>query len=194
MTITRILTIVTLLIAVALAGYLVSRVKAAIDLENQIASIESQVIDKLKIIREAQEAFQSVNERYTADWGELKEFMTDGTLYIIERTEEIITLDYGADSIVVHIDTLDTVPVWDSLFAKYERLDLGTLAAIPGNDTGKEFEMFADKITKGNLTVDVVEVRDVDPVDPTRKEDNPNNRKPLRFGSRTEVTTAGNWE
>ena len=43
--------------------------------------------------------------------------------------------------------------------------------------------------------IDVIEVRDTDPVDPTRKEDNDGrNRKPLRFGSRTDVTTSGNWE
>ena len=43
--------------------------------------------------------------------------------------------------------------------------------------------------------VDVVEVRDVAPVNPNRNEENEaKNRKPLRFGSRTDVTTAGNWE
>ena len=43
--------------------------------------------------------------------------------------------------------------------------------------------------------VDVLEVIDPCPADPTRKESNDNRkRKYLRFGSRDEVTTTGNWE
>ena len=43
--------------------------------------------------------------------------------------------------------------------------------------------------------VNVVEVRNPKPFDPNRKETNEANiNKPLRFGSRTSITTAGNWE
>ena len=71
--------------------------------------------------------------------------------------------------------------------------NIARLPYIPGTD--KRFEIFADKIQKSNQMVDVVEVRDVAPVNPNRNEENEaKNRKPLRFGSRTDVTTAGNWE
>jgi hypothetical protein len=37
-------------------------------------------------------------------------------------------------------------------------------------------------------------VRDVDPIDKSRKEDSEiKNRKPLRFGSKSEITISGNW-
>ena len=58
-----------------------------------------------------------------------------------------------------------------------------------------EFEMWAGQIEKGGVSVNVVEVRNPKPIDPDRKESNEANiNKPLRFGSRTSITTAGNWE
>ena len=57
------------------------------------------------------------------------------------------------------------------------------------------FEMWASKIEKGGVLVNVVEVRNPKPIDPDRSEANEANiHKPLRFGSRTSITTAGNWE
>jgi len=55
--------------------------------------------------------------------------------------------------------------------------------------------MWASKIEKGGVLVNVVEVRNPKPIDPDRSEANEANiHKPLRFGSRTSITTAGNWE
>ena len=57
------------------------------------------------------------------------------------------------------------------------------------------FKMWASKIEKGGVLVNVVEVRNPKPIDPDRSEANEANiHKPLRFGSRTSITTAGNWE
>jgi len=67
------------------------------------------------------------------------------------------------------------------------------LALAPDSD--KKFEIWADEINKSGVTVDVIEVVDPDPIDKTRKDDSDfKNRRRLRFGSRTEITTAGNWE
>ena len=53
----------------------------------------------------------------------------------------------------------------------------------------------AGKIEKGGVSVNVVEVKNPKPIDPDRNESNDANiNKPLRFGSRTSITTAGNWE
>ena len=196
MNITRILTIVFFLVAIGLAYYLFSRIKFAIDEEKRIAASEQMVINKLSLIREAEIAYYSVTGNYTDNWDTLANFMQNGTFYITQTTEEIITLAYGADSVIVHIDTLGTVGVYDSLFnpSKYPNLDFGGIRYIPGTEN-KAFDLFADEITKGGVMVDVVEVRDTAPVDPNRKESNEaRNKKPLRFGSRTDVTTAGNWE
>ena len=192
---TKILSIVILVIALAL-GYLFSSIKTDIDTTERIAKTEARVINKLKMIREAQVAFQKVNGKYSGNWDELLAFVDTGSFYITNKTEIIIPLDYGADSIYVEIDTIGTVLVKDSIFSpsKFPNFDLATLPLIPGTD-GKRFDMWADKIDKAGVMVDVVEVRDIAPVDPARKESNEiTNRKPLRFGSRTNITTSGNWE
>lgn len=192
---TKILTIVFFVISIGLGWFLFSRIKFAIDEEKRITNIETQVEKKLSLIREAEIAYQSVNGVYTDSWDTLAHFMQNGTFYITQTREEIFPLPYGADSIVVYIDTLGTVAVYDSLFndVKYPGLRFDQLSSIPGSD-GK-FDIFADEIQKGGVIVDVIEVRDTKPVNPSRKEDNEaRNQQPLRFGSRTDVTTAGNWE
>lgn len=161
------------------------------DEERRIKGIEASVINKLKLIRDAEIAYRSVNGKYTSDWDQLISFVDTGRFFITERKETIITLDYGADSVYIEIDTLGTTPVYDSLMGnnKYPNLKLERISYLPHNAT-KQFELFADKITKGGISVDVFEAKDTDPVNPKRiKAENP-----LRVGSRTEVTTAGNWE
>ncbi len=196
MKLTKILTIVFFLTSIGLAYYLYSRIKGTIDEEARIKRIEAKVIDRLVMIRKAQKAYQSVNREYAKDWDKLIDFIQNGTFYIIERTEEIITLEYGADTSIFHYDTLGTVPVIDSLFSaeKHPDLDLKNLTTIPESG-GKIFDLFTDKVEKSGVLVNVIEVRDVSPANPIRKEKNEaRNKKPLRFGSRTDVTTAGNWE
>lgn len=193
---TRILSLSLLAVSIFLAYFLFNSVKTDIDNTERIARTEERVINKLKMIREAQLAFQKVNGRYTGKWDELMAFVDTGNFYITVRKEEIISLAYGVDSVVVQIDTIGTILVKDSIFAptKYPGFELASLPLIPGTE-GKQFEMWADKIDKSGVMVDVVEVRDVAPVNPGRKETNEVvNRKPLRFGSRTNITTTGNWE
>jgi hypothetical protein len=80
---------------------------------------------------------------------------------------------------------------WPQSNAKY--FQANRLPYVP--DSENQFKIWADKINKSGVMVDVIEVIDPAPVDPTRREDNEiKNRKPLRFGSRTDVTTSGNWE
>ncbi len=268
----RIFSIITLVIALILAYFLVSNIKYAIDEEKRISKSEAIVIEKLRLIREAERAYQEVNSRYTNNWDSLINFIEYGKYYVTKRSEEIIELAYGADSIVVTIDTIDIIPAKQYIFIKNHdvffadngefkkffieegqeirkgqkvysmysatagkvvnqmskvggvvtsieniaanaKMDKGELlyqvreekfnpntnisqiAIIPLTNPPAKFNLFADRIEKNRLMVNVVEVRDTKPVDPNRKEDSDaNNRKPLRFGSRTEVTTTGNWE
>ena len=191
MNVTKILTIVFYLVSIGLAYFLVSGIANDIEQEKVIKTVEAKVINKLMQIREAQQAYRSVNGAFTSDWDKLVNFVDTGVLYITERKETIIQLDYGADSIYVEIDTLGSVQVRDSLFSS--DFQVNRLPYVPDSD--KKFLIWADKINKSGVMVDVIEIIDPDPVDPTRNEENEiKNRKPLRFGSRTDVTTAGNWE
>lgn len=193
---TRVFSIFFLLVAIGLGYFLYDRIYSRIEQEREVRRIEANIIEKLKMIREAEIAYQAIHGQYTSDWDKLLSFIDTGKIYLIQKTEEIITLPYGADSISVQIDTLGSVPVRDSLFSeqKYPNFNLDRLPYIPGKPNTR-FDIYADKITKSGIEVDVIEVKDVDPLNPMRSEESKAfNRKPLRFGSRTEVTTTGNWE
>jgi len=184
----------TLVLALLLAIFLVNRIKFSIDEEARINTAESKVINKLKLIREAQIAFQSVNGEYANQWDSLLNFIENGKIFIIQRREETVLLDYGAEETTLYLDTLGNVSVLDSIFSTYPNFDAQNLVYVPGYENVK-FEFWASKIEKGGVEVDVVEVRNPKPFDPDRKESNEANiNKPLRFGSRTSITTAGNWE
>lgn len=77
------------------------------------------------------------------------------------------------------------------MILEYPRInDIRNLPYLPGS-TDKKFDLFAGTIVRGNVVVDVFEVKDTDPVNPARKVRGEEN--PLRVGSRTDVTTSGNW-
>ena len=184
----------TLLFAAGLAFYLVNSIKYSIDEEARINAAEDKVIEKLKMIRDAQNACQSVNGKYENEWDSLLNFVENGNIFLIQRREETVLLDYGAEETTLYIDTLGSVTVIDSLFSSIPNFKTSNLIFVPGYENVK-FEIWASKIEKGGVEVDVVEVRNPKPFDPNRKEANEANiNKPLRFGSRTSITTAGNWE
>jgi hypothetical protein len=270
MNLTRILSIVLFVISLALAYYLYNSISSTIEFRDRITSTESQIIDKLSVIREAEKAFLEANGRYTSNWDSLINFIQNATLPITVKTETIIPLSYGVDSVKVTIDTIGYISAKDKIFRKtitvnapddgtflgfsknvgdyvvkgtksyrmkrdnterideYSFLDKGTisslasisngdrvrkgqnlitfwdyqlnpdvdiksLATVPGTD--KTFDIFVDQIDRSGIKVWVIEVKDPAPINPERKESNESkNKKPLRFGSRTDVTTAGNWE
>lgn len=270
MSLTKILSIVLFVISLALAYYLYNSINSTIEFRARIASTERQIIDKLGVIREAQKVFLEQNGRYTSNWDSLINFIETAELPITVKTETIIPLSYGVDSIHVKIDTIGTISAKDKIFkkthvvnaadngtflgffrkegeyvvkgAKSYRLkrvnndkvdeltflengtissltdiksgdkvrkgqtlitfwdyqlnpdvDIKNLSKIPGS--GKNFEIFVSKIDRSGIPVWIIEVRDPAPINPERREDNEaKNRKPLRFGSRGDVTTAGNWE
>ena len=262
--ITRIISIVFLLVAAYLGYYLVDSVKSVIDEEAYIKKTETSIIQKLKLIRDTEVAYQLVHGKYTSDWDSLISFLDSGTIYITERREEIIPQEYGTEEIIVHIDTVGNMSAKEYVFtemylllasdtgviqtmnfkvgdeitknfqlytlltpqklfkvrSQYEGVvtklyvgpsdrvnkgdnigemvrhkfpmntDISRLAFIPGTD--KKFDIFADKINRSGVWIDVFEVKDVNPVNPERRKNN--NEKALRVGSRTDVTIAGNWE
>ena len=114
----------TLLFAAGLAFYLVNSIKYSIDEEARINAAEDKVIEKLKMIRDAQIAFQSVNGKYANEWDSLLNFVENGNIFLIQRREETVLLDYGAEETTLYLDTLGSVTVTVS----YTHLTLPTKA------------------------------------------------------------------
>lgn len=267
---TKIIAGVLFVVSIGLFYYLFSSINETIEFKESISTTEKQIIDKLSVIREAEKVYLEQHGRYTSSWDTLINFIENGTVPITVRTEIIIPLSYGVDSIQVKIDTIGKVPAKEKIFKKSfsinaaengtflgflvkegdqvvkgtksyrfkressERIDeytflesgtvnkiasfnegdqvkkgenlinfwsyqlnpnvdIKTLNKVPGSD--KEFDIFTGIVDRNGVKVSVIEVKDPAPINPDRKESNEaKNRKPLRFGSKTDVNTAGNWE
>jgi len=197
MTKTKIFSIVFAVTSLILTYVLYRSINDSIQETKRIERMEKAIIDQLMMIREAQVAYKTVNGSYTSDWDKLLNFVDSGSFFIIEKTETIIPLAYGADSTIIKVDTIGKVLFKDSIYtaARYPRFNIETLPFVPEVEPATKFNLWADKITKSGVLVDVVEVWDPKPSNPKRSEESEfNTKKPLRFGSRTNVTVAGNWE
>ncbi len=193
MTLSRILSVVFLLGALALGFMLYKSVDDVMQEEKRIALTEARIIQKLQMIRDAQIAYMASKGEYAGSWPELKNFIQGGQIWIVQRKETTRLLEYGKEETTVTFDTLGSVGVMDSLFneRRTPNFNLENLNVVPGSG-GREFEFFADKVERNQRSIPVFEVRDPDPVNPKRRANN--KEKALRVGSRTDSSTSGNWE
>ncbi len=198
-----IISILLACLSIGVGTFLVKSIKKRWYEKVSIKETENQIKTKLKIIREAQKAYYSVNQRYCGDWDSLTTFLTDGKLYVIQRSETLIPVFYWdgtskGDSVIVKLDTLGSVSVKDSLFSekKYPKLHIPTLRKVPHPEpekVNKDFDIFAGKIERG---LSVFEVKDPDPINPDRiaKADGTMKKQPLSIGHRTKSSLKGSWE
>lgn len=166
-----------------------------------------KVVTKLKDIRNAQEAYKTVNGVYAKDFNSLVKFVDTGK-YIItqQRDSSFMEFDkaYGIDLLkeVKIIDTLGFVSVRDSLFKTDTRYK--TMMDVPGAP-GETFEMKADIIEKSGYRAPVFEAKvaknkilDDQPKDLVARENaqmsvEEVNGSFIKVGSLEEVSTSGNW-
>ncbi len=161
-----VLSIVFLVIALILAGFLYQGVRGPIQQKQEIAAIEKAIIEKLKLIRELEIAYQSQNGKYAGRWEELVSFAQSGDILNIQKIEKAVLEDGdGQEKIEIVYDTLGTIPVRDSILP--ENYDASRLPYIPGTD-GKKFTLYASEINNGGVDINVFEVRDEYPVNPAR--------------------------
>lgn len=167
-----------------------------------------KVIDKLKDIRNAQEAYKSVNQKYTSDFKTLTNFIDNGKYVITQqRDSSFMYFDdvYKIDQLkeVTIIDTLRFVSVKDSLFKSDTRYK--TLSEIPDAANGEKIQMKADIIDKNGYKAPVFkawvkkEVLLYDQQKSLRQKENAEksveqvNGDEISVGSLEEVSTSGNW-
>lgn len=193
MTLSRILSIVFLISALALGYFLYKSVDDVMQQEKLIIATEARIIEKLQMLRDAQVAYLATNGVYAGNWNDLKNFIQSGKIWLVQRTETTKLLEYGKEETSVQYDTLGSVNVIDSLFneRKYPNFNLDNMHVVPGSG-GKQFEFFADKVERTQREIPVFEIRDPDPINPKRRLNN--KEKALRVGSRTDSSTSGNWE
>ena len=168
----------------------------------------SHVIDKLKDIRDSQEAYKTVNGKYAGDFESLIKFIDTGSYTITTqrdssfmRYDRAYQIDMQQDTII--IDTLGTVKVKDSLFGADDRYK--TMMDVPYAQNNEKFEMKADIVDKSGYKAPVFEAKVKknvvlydQPKDLVEKENSYQsveevNGSEIKVGSLTDVSTNGNW-
>ena len=168
----------------------------------------TQVINRLKDIRNAQIAHKDVTGFYSNNFDSLVSFVDNGIFTLIEKRDSSF-LEYNRlyriDMLkeVEIVDTLGFVSVKDSLFGQNESYKMMAKVPIQGSDS--EFSIKADIIDKNGYQVPVFEVKvakdivlfdqNKDLLDQENKVisvDGVNGRE-IILGSMSEVSTSGNW-
>jgi hypothetical protein len=192
MNLTKILTAVIFIGAIACGYALYNSIHTTIEEAKEIERVENTVKAKLELIRDIQVAYQGSNGDYADSWEKLISYVDSGKIWLIQRTEKITPQPYGGEISEFIYDTLGFRTVRDSLFGN-RSIDPTDLPRLP-HAKDKFFSLYAKDSIRSGVSVDYVEVVDTYPFDRSRTEDNEiKNRRPLRFGSKTEITTSGNW-
>lgn len=130
-----------------------------------------EVIHKMREIRDAQIAYRDYHNQYAPTWDELISFIDTGKYVVLEKKDVKVMktqrgLSYEGTKTV--IDTLDVVPLKDSLFKKYKtasKTQINELRYIPGLKDKKEFEIEStleenyDSLNERNIRTIRFEVR-----------------------------------
>jgi type II secretory pathway pseudopilin PulG len=168
----------------------------------------AEVIDRLKDIRNAQDAFKTVNGRYANNFESLVAFVDTGKYTITQqRDSSYMEFDkvYQIDMLreVKIIDTLGFVSVKDSLFKSSDRYK--SMMNVPYAPNNEKFTMKADIVEKSGYRAPVYEVKvpksvvlHDQPKDLLSRENaqvsvEEVNGPEIKVGSLTEVSTSGNW-
>lgn len=190
-------------------GYLVyNSINAPIKFNKVREERFSAVIAKLKDIRNAQEAYKTVNGRFAGNFNSLVQFVDTGSYTITQQRDSSFMRfdrDYGIelqqDTII--IDTLGTIKVKDSLFKNSDRYK--TMMNVPHTQGDVKFEMKADIVDKSGYKAPVFEAKvkknEVlydQPADLVARENahlsvEEVNGTEIKVGSLTDVSTNGNW-
>ncbi len=200
---------IVLWIVCILLGYMIYRsVTGPIEFDKIKKERYAEVIDRLKDIRNAQEAYKSVNGRFANDFESLIKFVDTGKYVITtQRDSSYMEFDktYGIDLLkeVKIIDTLGYVPVKDSLFAGSDRYK--NLMKVPHAANNETFAMKADFLEQSGYRAPVFEARVAknvilsdQPADLLARENaqvsvEEVNGTEIKVGSLTKVSTSGNW-
>ncbi len=190
-------------------GYLIYKsVTGPIEFKKVKEARFTEVIDKLKDIRNSQEAYKIVNGKFANDFQSLIKFVDTGQYTITQqRDSSYMEFDkvYGIDLLreVTIIDTLGFVKVKDSLFRGDDRYK--TMMNVPFAQNNEKFDMKSDVVDKGGYRAPVFEAKVKKEVvlydQPKDLVDRENaqisveevNGTEIIVGSLTEVSTNGNW-
>ena len=196
-----IINIALVVVAIFLAYMVYHSISQPVIFENTKTERELKVVQNLKDIRSTQGLFKENNNRYTASFDTLIEFIRTGELPVVNIIPDPNDTTYTKTI----NDTVGYIKVLDSLFSNRPNFNVESLRYIPFTEPQQEFEIQAGYIMRGGMNVPVFEVKAhyntyLNGLDKQRIRNESALREDLdkypgvKVGSMSEPSTDGNWE
>lgn len=169
---------VVLALACIIVGYLCyDTVADTMRYRAQVKAVESDIIERMIEIKEAQFAYREAYGEFAKSFDSLIYGVKHGKIAEVKQVGELVD-----STSKVETDTL-YVPIMDFLKDKIKS-PLDSLRYVPHSNK-VEFAMNAGEINKNQVKVKVFEVEDPKPF---------NKERTLRLGSMSDAIYTGNWE
>ncbi|MCF8230823.1 MAG: hypothetical protein K9J27_01445 [Bacteroidales bacterium] len=199
-TLKTVLQIALTIVIVLLAYFVVESIMNPVRFKQERQRREKVVIQNLKDIRSAENAYKDINDTYTDDFDSLISFIKKGEIPVVNIIQDPTDTTYTKTI----NDTIDYVNVQDSIFKDRSDFKPEKIDEIPYSK-GEKFKIQTDTIQKGGVAVNVIEVKahyndflkgmDEQLILNRIKQRKDIDRYPgLKFGSLKERNTDGNWE
>jgi hypothetical protein len=196
----NIIKIVLAIVIILLAYFVYESILEPVRFKKEKKIRELEVIQQLKDIRTSQMIYRTINNKYTASFDSLIEFLHTGEIPVVN----IIPDPEDTTFTKTINDTIGYINVGDSLFGKRLNFVIDEIRFIPFTDT-IEFEINAGEIEQGRVKINVFEISalyeyflkglDRQLIINLIKSKKEIDRFPgLKLGSMTEASTDGNWE
>jgi len=204
----KLITLALWILAMVFGYQIYKSVNAPIEFKKVKQERFQAIVNSLKDIRNSQEAYKTVNNKFAANFDELVNFVENGNFILIQKRDSSymkFNRAYGIDMLeeVQIIDTLGTVAVKDSIFKNSNRYK--TMMNVPFAKNGDKFKMESKIILKGGYKAAVfrayIEKNTVlydQPEDLVAKENSAVsveeiNGSIIQVGSINDVSLNGNW-
>jgi len=195
-----IIKIVLAIVIIILAYFVVNSILEPVRFKKERNTREMEVIQRLKDIRTSQMIYRTINNKYTASFDTLIEFLHTGEIPVVN----IIPDPEDTTFTKTINDTTGYINVGDSLFGKRHNFVIEDIRFIPFTDT-IEFEMNAGEIEQGRVKINVFEISALyeyylrgmnrqSIINLIKSQKEIDKFPGLKLGSMTEASTDGNWE
>ena len=196
-------------IIVVLALQVIKSIQAPIKFNNEQKLRETQVVERLIDIRNAEVLYKNNYSKYTNSFDSLIMFCQTAQIPIVkivpDPTDTTFTRTIN--------DTIGYVKVMDSLRAGRENFNINDLKWVPFSEPQQQFELEAGTVSRNGIDIPVFEARTPSEVylaipgagftekewnqrrdNAKAEKENINRYAGLKVGSMEEATTDGNWE
>ena len=204
-----VINIILFAVIVLLAWQVVKSIQAPIKFNNEQKARETQVVERLIDIRNAEVLYKNATSQYTNSFDSLIQFCQTAEIPIVK-----IVPDPNDTTFTRTInDTIGYVKVMDSIRAGRDNFNINDLKWVPFSQPQQSYELEAGVIPRNGIDIPVFEARTPyevylatpgaafsdkewkQRVDNAKAEKESINRYAgLKVGSMEEATTDGNWE